>query len=857
MSIVHGGNLEKLAAEAHCAPDEILDFSVNLNPCGQPEGLFQVWFRAFDHAAPYPEPYAESVCRMIAGKLSCPADCVLAGNGSGELLDLLPRAFDSRRAVIVTPGYLEYEESCRKAGLPVTHFTLREEEDFQLDMEALDSSLLSGDLVMLGNPANPVGAALEPERLLALIRERRDCNFIIDEAFVDFCPDYSLKNTILPNLAVTHSMTKFYSLAGVRMGYVLADASVTARLKELQPCWSLGSAGCELMKFLFSLDDAFAETSRRETERLRSEFSARLARIPGVKVYPSAANYLLVRLPRPLLADRLLKEHHIAVRDCGGYPGLSAGHIRVAVRKESENRLLLSALECVCGQNGGIAPEVPGKWNKTGGKTRRTPALMLQGTCSNAGKSILAAAFCRIMLQDGIRVAPFKAQNMALNSFVTMDGGEMGRAQAVQAEACRLDPDVRMNPILLKPNSDTGSQVIVCGKPVGNMRVREYYAHKKELWEKVKESYDSLCASYQAIVLEGAGSPGEINLKKSDIVNMRMAQYAQSPVLLVGDIDRGGVYASFIGTYATLENWERELLKGFLVNKFRGDPTLLDDAHRDVLAYTGRPVMGVIDWQRDLGLPEEDSVNFSLVRPAPKHAKTLDAVLIHLGHIANFTDFVPFELEPDVTVRKIDSAAEFGSPDLVIVPGSKGTAADMSELEKRGLARKIREAVKNGAWYVGICGGLQIAGERLLDPLAVESDCPDAACLGLLPLVTEMMPEKTLRQTRAECFGMPVSGYEIHHGKTRMTASVESVSVADNGTVAGYSSGRVFTSYLHGVFDDDAFRRNFIDRVRVSLGWKPLGGVTAHYGIEDSLNRLADHVRSRVDMKKIYRMMGL
>ena len=339
--------------------------------------------------------------------------------------------------------------------------------------------------------------------------------------------------------------------------------------------------------------------------------------------------------------------------------------------------------------------------------------------------------------------------------------------------------------------------------------------------------------------------------------DVRMAQYAQSPVLLVGDIDRGGVYASFIGTYATLENWERELLKGFLVNKFRGDPTLLDDAHRDVLAYTGRPVMGVIDWQRDLGLPEEDSVNFSLVRPAPKHAETLDAVLIHLGHIANFTDFVPFELEPDVTVRKIDSAAEFGSPDLVIVPGSKGTAADMSELEKRGLARKIREAVKNGAWYVGICGGLQIAGERLLDPLAVESDCPDAACLGLLPLVTEMMPEKTLRQTRAECFGMPVSGYEIHHGKTRMTASVESVSVADNGTVAGYSSGRVFTSYLHGVFDDDAFRRNFIDRVRVSLGWKPLGGVTAHYGIEDSLNRLADHVRSRVDMKKIYRMMGL
>ena len=853
MSAEHGGNLRKLAALARCAPEEICDFSVNLNPCGMPRGLFKTWFRAFDSVSPYPDPHGERVSERIAAKLGCPETCVLPGNGSSELLNLLPRAVHASRAVIVTPGYLDYEAACRAAELPVVHFPLREEEDFRLDISALDAFLRPGDLLMLGNPGNPAGNAVAPSVLRELIARRKEVVSVVDEAFVDFCPEYSLGSTILPNLVVTRSLTKFYSLGGVRMGYALGDPSIIARLKELQPCWALGTVSCALLEAVFSLDGAFAETSRKETVRLREAFASELRRIPRVKVYPSQANYLLLRIPSPELADRLLTEHRIAVRRCADYPGLSARHVRVAVRSEADNLRFLSALSSLSGEgerkSANPSAFIPRK--------RITPALMLQGTSSNAGKSVLVAAFCRILLQDGIHVAPFKAQNMALNSFVTLSGGEIGRAQAVQAEACRLDPDVRMNPVLLKPNSDTGSQVIVLGKPVGNLRVREFYARKPEFLEIVKSSYDSLRNEYQAIVLEGAGSPGEINLKANDIVNMRMAQYAGSPVLLVGDIDRGGVYASFIGTYATLEPWERGLLRGFLVNKFRGDPSLLDSAHREVAAYTGRPVLGVIDFQRDLGLPEEDSVNFSFVRDVPKHAKTLDAVLIHTGHIANFTDFVPFELEPDVTVRKIGSADAFGCPDIVIVPGSKGTASDMADLERRGLARKIREAVGNGAWYVGICGGLQMAGKSLLDPLGVESDSSDTPCLGLLPLVTEMKREKILRRTRGTCFGMPVSGYEIHHGVTHPVGDEVEEHCSDTGAVIGYTRGRIFTTYLHGVFDADAFRRFFLDRVRVSRSLAPLGTVQVHYGIEESLNRLADHVRSRVDMKTIYRMMGL
>lgn len=319
-----------------------------------------------------------------------------------------------------------------------------------------------------------------------------------------------------------------------------------------------------------------------------------------------------------------------------------------------------------------------------------TPALMLQGTSSNAGKSILTAAFCRILLQDGYRVAPFKAQNMALNSHVTADGLELGRAQAVQAAACRLDVDVRMNPVLLKPNSDTGSQVVVMGRPVGNMRVREYMAYKPVAFDAARAAYDSLAADVDVMVLEGAGSPAEVNLKAHDIVNMAMARHAEAKVLLVGDIDRGGVFASLVGTMELLDPWERDLVAGFVLNKFRGDATLLSPAYDVVTGRTGKPFLGVVPWLHDLGLPDEDSVSFretlaGRAPDVPAGGGMLDIVLVDLPHISNFTDLDALRREPDVAVRVVRSPEQLGSPDAIILPGSKNTLGDRGITQKRAF----------------------------------------------------------------------------------------------------------------------------------------------------------------------------
>ena len=842
----HGGNRSELAETAGCSPEEILDFSVNLNPFGPPEGLFSAYFHAFDSSEYYPEPYGERLCRLAAEKLGVGPENILFGNGSNQLLYLLPRLFSAKRALVIAPGYLEYRSACETCGLEVVSFALR--EDMILDPETLERMLRPGDLVIFGNPNNPNGSALPASVLAGIIQRNPETYFIVDEAFVEFLPEGFplVPRYLLPNAVVLRSMTKFYAIPGIRIGFCIGSEDLISKLRRIQPEWMLGAAALSAAEFLFTLEDSYALRCRRGTAQLREELFSALNALPGVKAYPSMANFILVKAEK--VRERLLKKFRIAVRSCGNYEGLDDSFFRVAVRAREENEKLISALSAL------LVPGAPHIARKV-----RKPALMIQGTASNAGKSILVSAFCRILLQDGFRIAPFKAQNMALNSFVTADGGEMGRAQAVQAEAARLDPDVRMNPILLKPSSDTGSQVILCGKPIGCMKVREYYAHKKELWGEVCRCYDELSEKYDAVILEGAGSPGEVNLKSGDLVNMRMARYAEAPVILAGDIDRGGVYASFIGTYATLDPAERRLLYGFLVNKFRGDPTLLASAHEYVRKMTGRPVLGVVDYFRDIGLPEEDSVNFSLIRPAPKLDKTLDAVLIGLGHIANFTDFTPLELEPDVSIRKIHSAEEFGKPDLVILPGSKSVADDMAFLRSSGLAEKIHSAVRSGAWFVGVCGGLQLAGEVLRDPEHVESLQDSVACLGLLPLETVMRKEKTLCQAKARipADGTAVSGYEIHNGVTTCRSEGYVLMEKEDSSPVGFGADRIFTTYLHGIFDDDRFRRQFLNRIRRDRGMEVLADVTAHYGTEEALNRLADHVRSRIDLQAVYARMGL
>jgi adenosylcobyric acid synthase len=492
-----------------------------------------------------------------------------------------------------------------------------------------------------------------------------------------------------------------------------------------------------------------------------------------------------------------------------------------------------------------------------------TPAIMFQGTSSNAGKSVLTAALCRILLQDGLRVAPFKAQNMSLNSFVTRDGREMGRAQVVQAQAARLDPDVRMNPVLLKPCSDTGSQVIVLGRPVANMNVAQYHAYKKEAFAAARAAYDSLAGEQQVMVLEGAGSPAEVNLKAHDLVNMAMARHAGARVLLVGDIDRGGVFASFVGTMEILAQWERDLVAGYVVNRFRGDASLLAEAYSYMLAKTGKEVLATIPYLADLGLPEEDSVNFKagLFSPARPSGEHVAIALIDLPHISNFTDFEPFLGEPDVYVKIVRTPAELTDAQAVILPGSKNVVADMKWLAASGLAQAIgRYGQQEKGEIVGICGGFQMLGRSIADPHGIESAGESLPGLGLLDLATVLAKEKTLTRRNGShlASGLAVHGYEIHHGRSCPEKSLPVLSLA-KGEETGCAdpSGKIWGTYLHGLFDADPFRRWFIDRLRQQRGLAPLRRVQTAYDLEPALDRLAAEVRTRLDMAAIHTLLGL
>jgi cobyric acid synthase CobQ len=490
---------------------------------------------------------------------------------------------------------------------------------------------------------------------------------------------------------------------------------------------------------------------------------------------------------------------------------------------------------------------------------------MIQGTSSNAGKSILTAALCRILLQDGVRVAPFKAQNMSLNSYITRDGGEMGRAQVVQAQACRVEPDVRMNPILLKPSSDTGCQVILRGKPVDHMTVGKYLCYKPEAFATAQLCYDSLAEEFDAIVLEGAGSPAEVNLKSHDIVNMRMAQYADAPVLVVGDIDRGGVFASFVGTMDVLASWERKRIAGWIVNRFRGDASLLDSALDYMLQHTGRPVLGVVPYLPNLGLPQEDSVEFKSgsLDAAPHDRSAVEIAVIDLPHISNFTDFDAFHVESDVRLKIVRTAADLNSPDAVILPGSKNTLGDLEYLRRTGLAEKITALAQSGTTeIIGICGGFQMLGHSVRDPLCIESAAENTAGLGLLDVHTVMAAEKTRVRTTARHItsGHDVTGYEIHHGQTSYDGC-QPLLTREDGQIVGVagrdSKQNIWGTYLHGIFDADAFRRWLIDDLRVRRGLQPWTEASARYDIEPALDRLADAVRANVRLNEIYRLMGL
>ena len=501
-------------------------------------------------------------------------------------------------------------------------------------------------------------------------------------------------------------------------------------------------------------------------------------------------------------------------------------------------------------------------------------SIMLQGTASSVGKSLLTAALCRIFRQEGYNAAPFKSQNMASNSFITEEGFEMGKAQAAQAEAAGIKPSAYMNPILLKPSGDRQAEVIIKGKTYKSMTAMEYHEFKPQLKEMITEVYNDLISTYDILVIEGAGSPAEINLRDKDIVNMGMAEIADCPVLLVGDIDRGGVFASIYGTIMLFTKEERRRVKGILINKFRGDRRILEPGLKMLEDLTGIPVVGVIPYG-DFNIEDEDSLTQRFTKDINTEGK-VTVEIVQLPHIANFTDFHVFETLPDVHIRYISRGESIGNPDILILPDSKNVIEDMKYLRESGLERDIMNAYKNGSYIFGISAGYEILGQKILDPHGLEGNIKDLKGIGLLDIETIFEQEKRAAQVEGEvafagedihenCKTSRIKGFVSHIGKSILLEGTKpflQISVRANedarytdGAVS--RDGRVFGTYLHGIFDEIDFTQKFIDNILREKGLTPSSNKVKTF--EEFKNqeyaKLAKLVKENIDLEKIYKIL--
>lgn len=480
--------------------------------------------------------------------------------------------------------------------------------------------------------------------------------------------------------------------------------------------------------------------------------------------------------------------------------------------------------------------------------------IMVVGTMSNVGKSIVAAGLCRIFAEDGYRVAPFKSQNMALNSYVTEDGKEMGRAQAVQAECARITPDVRMNPILLKPTTDMGSQIIVNGVPVKNMSAKEYFSYKKELKSTIREAYEYLDNNYDIIVIEGAGSPAELNLKSDDIVNMGLAKMLLAPAILVGDINPGGIFAQLYGTIELLEADEKNYIKGMVINKFRGDVSILEPGIKILEEKCKKDVLGVIPYIK-LDIEEEDSISERIENSTGNGI--INIAVVRLPKISNYTDFMPLETNPYVKIKYVNKTEELDNADMIIVPGTKSTIEDAKWLKSSGLAAKIKRLHKQGVYVCGICGGYQILGKNITDTVGAEN-MGSIEGLAILPVNTYFQENKNTRRFDGIVCesGCSVEGYEIHMGESVLEKGAR----AFIKTATGYDGCVVengFGTYFHGIFDNEIFTQELLKKLAQRKGISLEDGQFIDYKAykEIQYNRLAKTVRENLDMKKIYEIL--
>lgn len=914
----HGGWLGRAAA-IRGAPALAIDASANLNPLGPPAWLDAAFNEGRRAALAYPDPdYGELRAAAGAG-LGLDPERIVFGAGADELMFALARASGKALALIEEPCYSAYREASEDAGLrvvpsraafpgPAMGRPARGEghpaggsgaDDRGTGAEAAFeryAALLAAEpeaLLWLAAPNNPTGLVPDgyPELPARLARAFPRALIAVDEAFVDFVDGLDPRGCLdeasrLPNLVALRSMTKFWCVPGLRLGYAVAGGELARRLRAALPTWPLNCVAEAFARRVFADPGAAArrDETRASVAAERTRMAELLSGLPGIQALEARANFYLVRVDEAAagisaadLASRA-EAAGVGLRRCASFAGFGEpergrtgggdDYLRIAVRSPEENDGIVAVIARIVGETARAAAGRPGyapsrsAASRSAGSSpasaRRARALMVLGTSSGAGKSLITTALCRIFRDLGVDVAPYKAQNMANNSAVTADGLELGRAQAVQAAACGLEPDVRMNPVLLKPEGDRSSQVVVMGRPYARLTAADYYRQKGQMRAAARSAYDSLAAEHELVVMEGAGSPAEINLKPNDFVNLAAARYAGARALLVGDIDHGGVFASFIGTVSTFSPEELRLFGGFVVNKFRGDPALLGDAFAMVRDRTGFPTLGCVPMLSGLDIPDEDE---PVVKAGSRPGAELRIAVPALRRVSNFTDLDAFAAEPDVAVEPVASGRELreGRWDAIVIPGSKATVADLAWLRSVGLADAIADFAAGGGTVVGVCGGYQMLGRRILDPDRIEADGIETPGLGLLPLVTAFAPDKRLARRVARWVegDLQLEGYEIHHGRTFPEAEgPKAVMLGDDGEALGYGEGRVWGSYLHGLFDADAFRRHFLNGLRADRGLKPLP-IHERPSLDRRIGMLADAVRDALDMRAIRALAGL
>nr|MCR5605282.1 cobyric acid synthase [Treponema sp.] len=769
--------------------------------------------------------------------------------GAADIFFRLCNFLKPKKAIIIEPAFNEYRHA----------LTLCSCENILRKCYSDDIDVSGCDIVFCCSPANPTGEILSNFQINILYDKCRKANaiLVLDSCFSDFCMESreTLENICsniekYENLILVNAFTKYYGLAGLRVGFAITcKKDIINGIKSNGQPWAVSTEAQEAAIAAlkdFDYEKKLLALVESEREYLKRE----LEKIKGISKVSGRANFILFEASKSLLSR--LEEKGFLVRNCDDFSflPLSEGKrfYRVCVKKHDANVALINAIKdslCACADK------------------RKCACLMVQGTMSNAGKSFIVAALCRIFKNKGYKVAPFKSQNMALNSAVTEDGFEIGRAQAMQAEASGKKADVRMNPILLKPNSDTGSQVIVNGRVVGNMSARDYFKSKKSYIPIIKESFESLAAENDVIIVEGAGSPAEINLKQDDIVNMGLAKLLDIPVILASDIDRGGVFAQLYGTIELLENDEKERIKGLIINKFRGDVSILQAGLDKIEELTNKKVVGVVPMLH-VDIDDEDSLSERLNNISNRNAPIRIAV-IKLAHISNFTDFEPLEKNKCCSVMYVKNIDEldYFNPHLIIIPGTKNTISDLYTLKTSGFEARISQYAARNIPVIGVCGGFQMLGKRISDTVCMESTSPcEVIALSLLDTETVFTTDKELKQVNGilpkldgffSCLSnLTYSGYEIHAGKSKNI----------NESFSGLAKDNIFGTYVHGIFDSDEIVRNLLNALakknNISLENYLLNTAESYSSYrEEQYNKLAKEVEKVLDMNYIEKIMGL